>query len=146
MAIGTTLKITKGHMWRSNIEDKPGTFAAALEPFAKAGQNLQIVAGWTPSGDSPKKAACLEVFPIADEKSKQCAREAGLQEMKDLVCLIVEGDDNPGIAHKMAKAISEAGVNLRYAMAQGVKGHFLACYGFSTDADAEKAKTALTKI
>jgi hypothetical protein len=144
MPLGTALKISKGHMWRSTIEDKPGTFAKALEPFAKAGHNLQIVAGWTPSVGSGK--ASMEVFPIIDEKAKQCAKEAGLQEMKDLVCLILEGDDSPGLGYKMAKAIADAGVNTRYAMAQGVKGHFAACFGFQNDADAEKAKAALAKI
>lgn len=146
MTIGTTLKISKGHMWRSAIADTPGTFAAALEPFAKAGHNLQIVAGWAPSPESNKQTAAMEVFPITDEKGKQCAKEAGMQEMKDLVCLIVEGLDSPGLAYKMAKAIAAAGVNTRYAMAQGVKGHFLACFGFQNDSDAEKAKTALSNI
>lgn len=145
MTSGTALKISKGHMWRSKIEDKPGTFAKALEPFAKAGQNLQIVTGWAPSG-TEKQGACMEIFPIADEKSQQCAREAGLQEMKDIVCLIVEGEDHPGLAHKMAKAIADSGVNLRHATCQGVKQHFLACFGFQNDADAEKAKAALAKL
>jgi hypothetical protein len=146
MPLGTALKISKGHMWRSTIEDKPGTFAAALEPFAKAGHNLQIVAGWAPSTGSGKQTASMEIFPVTDEKGRQCARDAGMQEMKDLVCLIIEGEDSPGVAYKMAKAIADAGVNTRYAMAQGVKQHFLACFGFHNDADAEKAKAALNEL
>jgi hypothetical protein len=146
MPLGTALKISKGHMWHSSIEDKPGSFASALEPFAKAGLNLQIVCGWAPSAGSQKQTGSMEIFPITDEKSQKCAQEAGLKEMTDLVCLVVEGEDSPGLAYKMAKAIADAGVNTRYAMAQGVKGHFLACFGFHNDTDAEKAKTALTKI
>jgi hypothetical protein len=83
---------------------------------------------------------------IVDEKDKQGAREAGLEEMKDVVFLIVEGPDSAGLAYKMAKAIADAGVNTRHAMAQGIHGHFLACFGFQNDGDAEKAKTALSKI
>ncbi len=146
MAIGTALKISKGHMWRGAIEDKPGSFAEALEHFAKAGLNLQIVAGWAPTAGNLKQTASMEVFPVTDEKSKQIAKEAGLKEMTDVVCLIVEGPDSPGLAFKMARAVADAGVNTRYALMQSVKQSFLACLGFQNDADAEKAKTALSKI
>jgi hypothetical protein len=137
-------KISKGHMWRAQIEDKPGTFAQSLKPFAKAGHNLQIVAGYSQSKDH--QTAAVEIFPVADEKGQVCAREAGLHEIKDIVCLIIEGEDRAGLAYDMAKAISDAGINLRYAVCQGVKQNFLACFGFQNDADAEKAKQVLSKL
>ncbi len=138
------LKISKGHMWRAEIDDKPGTFAQSLEPFAKAGQNLQIVTGWSQTKD--KQKGSVEIFPVTDEKGKVCAKEAGLHEITDIVCLIIEGEDRPGLAYDMAKAISQAGINLRYAVCQGVKQNFLACFGFQNEADAEKAKEVLEKL
>lgn len=138
------LKISQGHMWRAQIEDKPGSFTSSLAPFAKAGHNLQIVTGWSQlPGNS---GAAMEIFPITDEKGKQCAKEAGLHEVKDLVCLIVEGPDKAGLAYEMAKAISDAGVNLRYAVCQGIKDSFLACFGFQNQADSEIARKALEKL
>ena len=146
MTLGTALKISKGHMWRGQIEDKPGTFAEALKPFANSGSNLQVVAGWSQSSPTQKHMAGMEIFPITDEKAKQSAKEAGLQEMTEIVYLIIEGEDSSGLAYKMTKAISEAGVNIRHAMLQSIKQSFVACFGFSTDADAEKAKAALQKL
>jgi len=138
------LRIKKGHMWRGQIEDKPGTFANALAPFAKSKYNLQVVTGWSP--DKNKQTGSIEVYPVADEQSKQCAKEAGLHEVTDIVCLIVEGEDRPGLAYDMAKIMSDLGINLRFAVCQGVKPNFLACFGFHNDADAEKALKALAQF
>ena len=99
MTTNTALKVRKGTMWRSQIEDTPGTFAKKLEPFAKAGQSLQVVAGWSTSSATEKGVAYMEIFPVTDEKGKQCAKEAGLHEVTDSVCLIVEGDDRPGLGY-----------------------------------------------
>lgn len=140
-----SLKIRKGTLWRTEIENRPGTFAEALEPFANAGQNLQIVMGYT-SGSEAKKHGAVEIFPVTDDMSRECAKKAGLHEMTNSTCLIVEGEDKPGVAYKIAKAIADADVNLHFAMCQSVGSRYQACFGFGTDSDATKAEQAIEKI
>ena len=139
-----SLNIRRGHLWRKEIENKPGTFAAALEPFSKANQNLQIVMGYAKTTEHTKGA--IEIFPVTDAQSKECAEAGGLTEMKETTCLIVEGEDKPGTAHAIAKAIADAGINLHFAMCQSVEKHFQACFGFANDADADKAAAAIAKL
>jgi hypothetical protein len=146
MTTNTALKIRKGSMWRAQIEDTPGTFAKKLEPFAKAGQNLQVVAGWSTASAAQKGVAYMEIFPVTDETGKQCAKEAGLHEVTDSVCLIVEGDDRAGLGYAMAKAVADAGVNVRFAMCQSIGKQFQGCFGFHSDAEAQKAQAVLSKI
>ncbi len=138
------LKIRKGYLWRKEIENKPGTFAAALEPFSRAGQNLQIVMGYAKTTEQSKGA--IEIFPVTDEKGKGCAKEGGLHEMTETTCLIVEGEDKAGTAYSIAKAIADAGINLHFAMCQSVDKQFQACFGFANDADADKAQAAIAKL
>jgi len=140
------LKIRKGTLWRREIENKPGTFAEALEPFASAGQNLKIVMGYTSASDAAKKNGAVEIFPVTDEKAKECAKKGGLHEMAHATCLIIEGDDKPGVAYKIAKAIADSGINLHFAMCQAIGSQFQACFGFGSEADAAKAETAIEKI
>lgn len=138
------LQIRKGHLWRREIDNKPGTFAAALEPFSKAGQNLQIVMGYAKTAEQTKGA--IEIYPVTDEKGKQSAQQAGLHEMTETVCLIIEGDDKAGTAYNIAKAIADAGINLHFAMCQSVDKRFQACFGFGNDSDADKAQAAISKL
>jgi|ERR1700733_6920806 hypothetical protein len=132
------ISVKKGFLWRTDIENKPGTFAKTLEPFAKAGVNLQIVMGYTAAGKS-----AVEIFPITDEKGKQAAKDAGLKEAHEIPCLILEGADKAGLAHEVAKTIADAGINLHFAICQSVDGKFQACFGFGNDQDAEKASALI---
>jgi hypothetical protein len=132
------ISIKKGFLWRKDIENTPGTFAQTLEPFAKAGVNLQIVMGYTAAGKG-----AVEIFPFTDEKGQQAAKEAGLHEAKEVPCLILEGPDKAGLAHDIAKTIADAGVNLHFAICQGVDGKFQGCFGFGNDQDAEKVSALI---
>ncbi len=138
------LTVKKGVLWRREIENQPGTFAKALEPFARGGLNLSVVMGYT--SPRPENKGVIEVFPITDGKSEQAAKEAGLQAAKEIPCLIVEGDDKAGLAHNIAKAIGEAGINLHFAILQSVEKRFSACFGFGSDRDADKAEELIKKV
>jgi hypothetical protein len=58
-------------------------------------------------------------------------------------CLLVEGDDRPGLGARMAGAVAEEGVNLAFLVAETVGRKFSAVFGFASDADAEKAARAI---
>lgn len=138
------LNVRRGYLWRKEIDNKPGTFAQALEPFSKAGQNLQIVMGYAKGVGQAKGA--IEIFPVTDSKAIESAKEAGLQEMTEAVCLIVEGDDRAGIAFELAKVIASLEINLHFAMCQSVDKKFQGCFGFSNEDEANKAQAAIEKL
>jgi uncharacterized protein with ACT and thioredoxin-like domain len=59
--------------------------------------------------------------------------------------LLVEGYNKPGLAHKIAQAVAEAGVNLSFLVAQVLGKRFVATLGFETEGDAKKAVNLIKK-
>ncbi len=58
-------------------------------------------------------------------------------------CLLVEGDDRPGLGARFARAGANEGVNVSFVMAETIRRKFSAVFGFANDADAEKASRAI---
>lgn len=135
------LTVKKAALWRREIVNRPGTFAESLKPFSKGGINLQVVMGYT-TGDS----GAIEIYPVADSKAEQAAKEAGLHPAKEVHCVVAVGSDRAGIAYEMANAIGAAGINLHFAMCQAVENQFHAILGFDNEADADKAVGVLSKL
>ncbi|MDR3617505.1 MAG: ACT domain-containing protein [Candidatus Obscuribacterales bacterium] len=138
------ISVKKGMLWRGEIENEPGTFANALEPFAQNSTNLQIVVGY--SSSKPGGKGTVEIYPVDDEKSKKAATLSGLSVANESSCLIVEGDDQPGIIHKIAQAIAQAKINLNFAMCQSVDKKFQAFLGFHSNDDANLAEQVIKKL
>jgi len=121
-------------LWRREIDNRPGALAEAIEPLA--GIDLQVLMGYRYTGN-PSKGA-IEVYPIGTNKAVAAAQSAGLAE-SGIPALIVTGDNRPGLGHASAKAISDAGINLAFLVAQVVGRKYSAVFGFDTDADRKKA-------
>jgi hypothetical protein len=129
----TVKKIT---LWRSEVANRPGTLSDALEPLARAGANLRIVMGYRFPGDETRGA--VELYPVTGKKAQAAARAAGLSD-SGIPTLLVEGDDRPGTGSAIARAITEAGINLAFFVAQVVGRRYAAVIGFDSEADARKA-------
>jgi hypothetical protein len=129
--------VKKATLWRRELNNKPGTLAETLKPFAKAGVNLQVIMGYT--FPDPNTGA-VEVYPITDAKGEAAAKEAGLQPAKDIACLVVEGDDRVGVGYEIANAVAGAGINLRFAMCQVIDKRYLGVFGFASEKDANQAE------
>ena len=138
------ISIKKGMLWRGEVDNEPGTFARALEPFSRNSTNLQIVVGY--SSAKPGGKGTVEIYPVTDEKSKKAAAESGLSAASESACLIIEGDDQPGIIHKMAQAIAAAKINLHFAMCQSVDKKFQAFLGFQNNDDAKLAEQLIKAL
>jgi hypothetical protein len=138
----SNLVCSEHKIWRKEIEDKPGTLAATLEPLAAAGANFQVVMGYRYPG-APMKVA-VELFPITGNKVKSAAQQAGLS-LASMPALLVEGDDRPGLGGVLTKAIAEAGVNLDSLVAQAVGKKFSAVCGFENEEAARKGASAIRK-
>ncbi len=134
--------VKKIKLWRTEVENKPGALAAALEPLAGAGADLQIVMGYRMPG--AEENAAIEVFPVSGKKAKDAAGQAGLSESA-IPTLLVEGDNKPGLGHTIAQAIAAAGINIAFFIAQVVGRRYSAVVGFESDADARKASNIIKK-
>ena len=123
-------------LWRKEAENQVGTLAHTLEPVTKAGANLQILMGYRYPGEGTK--AAIELYPVAGKKATAAASEAGLS-ASSIPTLLVEGDDRPGIGLAIAQAISKAGINMTFLVAQAIGRRFTAVLGFESEADAKTA-------
>jgi hypothetical protein len=129
-------------LWRKETENKTGLLAQTLEPLAKAGTDLSVVMGYRLPGNETK--AAIEIYPIAGKKVTAAATETGLA-ASGIPTLFVEGDNKPGTAHKIARAIAEAGVDLSFFVAQAIGRRYSAVIGFANDDDAKRAATLIKK-
>jgi hypothetical protein len=130
------ISVKKIKLWRRELENQPGTLAQTLEPLARSGTNLKMVMSYNYTGD-PRRAA-VELFPITGAKSTAAAQQAGLS-ASSIPTLLIEGDNRAGLGHALAKAIASAGINLGFTVALVVGNRFSAVFGFSSDADADRA-------
>lgn len=123
-------------LWRKEVENQVGALAHTLEPVTKAGVNLQVLMGYRHPGEETK--AAIELYPVAGKKVTAAASEAGLS-ASSIPILLVAGDDKPGLGLAIAQAMSEAGINMTFCVAQAVGKKFSAVLGFESEDDAKKA-------
>jgi len=123
-------------LWRREIEHQPGTLAGTLEPLAAAGVNLQVVMGYRFPETTTR--AAIEVYPVAGRKATAAAEQAGLTPF-GLACLLVEGDDRPGLGALLARALAHAGINIVFLVAQGLGRRYTSVIGFDDNASAANA-------
>ena len=138
------MSVTVKHitLWRAEVENKPGVLARTLESLAAAGADLHVVMGYRFPGVGKK--AAIEVYPVTAKKSVAAARAAGLG-ASAIPTLLVEGDNKPGLAHAVANAIGDAGINLGFLVAQVVGRRYSAIVGFENEADANNAAALIKK-
>ena len=129
-------------LWRKELENRVGTLAGTLEPLAKAGADLRIVMGYRLPNEHAR--AAVELYPIANKKTTLAAQGTGMV-ASPIAALWVEGDNRPGLGHRISQAIAEAGVNLDFLVAQVVGRKYSAVLGFENDADASKATAVIKK-
>jgi hypothetical protein len=129
-------------LWRRELQDRPGALADSLNPLADAGVSVKVLMAYRYPGD-PTKAA-VELFPISGKRATAAAQQSSLSPAT-LPALIVEGDDAPGLGHRMSRAIADAGINLDFVMAQVIGRKYSAIFGFANEADATRAASLIKK-
>jgi len=133
-------------LWRADVEDRPGTLARTLEPLAEAGADLRVVMGYR-MPQTPERSA-IELHPVSGKRATAAAQQAGLA-ASDIPCLLVEGDNRPGLGAAMARGLGDAGINIAFLIAQVIGRKFTAVVGFADEAAAGAAtkviKTAAAK-
>ena len=124
-------------LWRADVENQPGVLANALEPLARAGADLRLVMGYR-FPTTPEHAA-IELYPVSGKKPAAAAAEAGLAEASHIPCLLVEGDNRPGLGAKIARGLADAGINVAFLVAQVLGRKFSATVGFDDEDGANQA-------
>jgi hypothetical protein len=130
-------------LWRSEVENRPGELARALEAIARAGTDLQAVMGYRYPGNETK--AAIEVYPIMGRKATAAAEAGGLS-ASSIPTLHVEGDNRAGLGYDIASMLADAGVNISFHVAQVIGRRFSAIFGFETDAAAGRAATLIKRV
>src|SRR5436309_3847842 len=124
-------------LWRADVQNRPGVLGGALEPLARAGADLRLVMGYR-FPTTPEHAA-IEVYPVSGKKARAAAQEAGLGEAARIPCLLVEGDNRPGLGARIARGLADANVNVAFLVAQVLGRKFSAMVGFDDEAGANQA-------
>ncbi|HLK11678.1 MAG TPA: hypothetical protein VKW76_09875 [Candidatus Binatia bacterium] len=128
-------------LWRCEVPNEPGALARTLEPLAAARVGLRVVMGYR--FPEHQERAAIEVYPIAGARATAAAQAAGLA-AADAACLLVEGDDRPGLGARIGRALADGGLNVAFLIAQVVGRRFAAVIGFA-DAAAADAAAPLVK-
>lgn len=131
-----TVRIRKLTLWRTEVEHRPGALADLLAPLAAAGADLSTVMGYRIPGR--KTRAVIEVAPVTSRRAALAARRAGLVP-GGAPTLLVLGQNRPGLANRIAVALSASGVNIAFLVAQVVGKNYSAVFGFDNEGDLDKA-------
>ncbi len=128
--------VEREEVWAASIADKPGALGAILSALADAGADLDFVI----VRRSPEKPGTGVIFvtPLRGDREWKAATELGFSVTSKLHSVRVEGPNKKGIVAAMAKAIGDAGINLRGMSAAAVGTGFVAHFGVDS-AEDEKA-------
>jgi hypothetical protein len=133
--------INKIALWRGRIENTPGALARILEPLTAAKTDLRVLMGYHEPGQSQ---SVVELYPVTGAKASAAAQRSGLGPAAQ-PSLLVSGDNRPGLGHRMARALGDAGINISFLVAQATGRKFSMVFGFDSDADAASAAKLLKK-
>ncbi|MEO6797263.1 MAG: ACT domain-containing protein [Candidatus Dormibacter sp.] len=89
------------------LEDKPGTVAAAAEALGKAGVNIEGFAGFETGGKG-----IAHVLVEDAQKARQALQSAGTRVTGEQQAVVLEIDDKPGSLGSVTRKIASAGVSV----------------------------------
>jgi hypothetical protein len=136
------VSVKKVTLWRTEVENKPGTLKSVLAPLAEAGADVQVVMGYHYHG--VPGTAVIELCPVSGKKATTAADKVGLKAAA-IPTLLIQGDNRPGLGNAIATAIAEAGINVSFLVAQVVDARFSAVMGFEDESASKQATTLIKK-
>jgi hypothetical protein len=123
-------------LWRTEVDNQPGNLAQTLGPLAAARADLQVVMGYRLPNNHAR--AAIEVFPVTGDRAKAAAQSVGLHEAA-ISAVQVDGDNRPGLAYVIARALADAGINLDFFVGQVSGGRQTTVIAFDSREDADRA-------
>ena len=134
------ISVKTAQLWVLEANDRAGLLADTLDPLASAGASLRVVMAYRKPGQTER--AAVEVFPIKGKKAEEAARAAGMQPSQ-MACLLIEGDDRPGLGAQLGRAVAGAGLSMTFMMGQVIGKKFSVAMGFASAQEAEAATAAV---
>lgn len=89
------------------LEDKPGTVAAAAEALGKAGVNIEGFAGFETGGKG-----IAHVLVEDASRARQALQTAGARVTGEQQAIVVDIEDKPGALGSVTRKIAQAGVSV----------------------------------
>ena len=99
--------IRTAQYFKVQIADKPGTLAGALAPLREAGVNLLAVHAFPRS-----RRTQVDVVPEDPIAFKNVAKAHKWKMQGPKMCLLVDGDDRPGVLADLTDRLGSAKINL----------------------------------
>ena len=138
------IKVSKADVWAVTIDDRPGGAAEKLETLSKAGANLEMLLARR-TAEQPGKGVMF-VTPLKGKKTVDAAQQLGMGKPDTIHSVRVEGGDKPGLGSKIARALSDAGINFRGMSAVAIGSKFVSFIALDSAEDQAKAVAALKKL
>jgi hypothetical protein len=138
------LLVEREDVWAASVDDKPGALAAKLSALDDAGADL----GFIIVRRAPEKPGTGVAFvtPLRGDREVRAATAAGFAVTSSLHSVRVEGPDEPGVAATLAKAIGDAGINLRGFSGAVLGTRFVAHVGVDSAEDQEAVVRLLSDL
>jgi hypothetical protein len=138
------LKVAKADVWAVTIEDRPGGAADKLETLSKAGANLEMLLARR-TAEQPGKGVMF-VTPLKGKKAVDAAQQSGMGKPENIHSIRIEGGDKPGLGSKIARALSDAGINFRGMSAIAIGSKFVSFVALDSADDQARAIATLKKL
>ena len=129
-----SITVRKVVVWRTEVQNRPGEMARALEPLA--GHDLDLVIGY--------QGNVIDVAPVVGRKAVTAAESAGF-EPRPMSMILVEGENHPGIGFTAARALGDARMSMDSVVGQVVGRKCQVLFGFASAADVTRAATLIRK-
>ena len=125
-------------IWRKDTTSATTMLADALAPISEAGTDLVITTGYAVAG---RRKLTIAVHLLLSRSAVMAARRRGFA--RSAPVLIVSGDYEPELGHRIATAVTARDVDVRFISAMGENNRFVAALGFSSNAEARSAAKAI---
>ncbi len=134
------ISIKKLTLWSGEVANRPGSLGSTLEPLKRAGCNLGVVMAYAKPGDHARSV--VELAPISGSRATGAARASGLA-ASPILCLVVDGDDRPGLGQAITSALGEAGINIHFLVALAAGKKYRVVFGFGPEVNLSTATRAI---
>jgi hypothetical protein len=94
------------------IANKPGEGARILAALRDAGVNFIDVNGYPVGNPLKARKTTVDFVPSEPKLFKQAAKKLGLEIGAKLPCILVNGEDRPGMAAEILGKLGVAGINV----------------------------------
>jgi len=131
--------VGKVDVWAGDIPNQPGTLANALDALANAGAKLEFLIARKVDDMTSR----VFLSPIKGKKLERAAAGAGISKAANLFGIRIEGPDKPGTGARIARAVANAGINLRGASAAGLGKGGVMYLAVESEADLSNAMKAI---